>query len=89
MKRLLSAIKHMHERNIIHRDLKLENILLTSKESDYEIKVADFGLSTTTDNIDLFRKCGTPGFVAPEVLLNYQYGTKVDIFSLGVILYVL
>ncbi len=70
MKRLLSAIKHMHDRKIIHRDIKLENILLKSKDNDYEIKLADFGLSTTLDNIELFKKCGTPGYVAPEILSN-------------------
>lgn len=79
----------MHSKNVIHRDLKLENILLTSEENDYELKIADFGLSTTTDNIDIFRKCGTPGYVAPEVLLNQDYNTKVDYFSVGVIFYVL
>jgi len=54
----------------MHRDLKPENLLLKSKNSDSEIVVADFGLATRIDieNI-LFKRCGTPGFVAPEVLL--------------------
>ena len=60
----------MSSKNIIHRDLKLENILLNSKENNYEVKLADFGLSTSINNIDLFRHCGTPGYVAPEVLNN-------------------
>ena len=75
----------MATKNIIHRDLKLENILLVSKDNHYHVKLADFGLSTTTDNIDLFRHCGTPGYVAPEVLLDKDYNTKADVFSAGVI----
>ena len=77
----------MDSQNIIHRDLKLENILLTSKDNNYKIKLADFGLSTTTDNINLFRHCGTPGYVAPEILMDKEYSTQVDMFSSGVILY--
>ena len=65
---LLKALAYMSSKNIIHRDLKLENILLCSKDNKSEIKIADFGLSTSIDNIDLFRHCGTPGYVAPEVL---------------------
>jgi len=75
----------MASKNIIHRDLKLENILLCSKDDNFKIKLADFGLSTTIDNINLFRHCGTPGYVAPEVLLDKDYDTKADIFSTGVI----
>ena len=75
----------MSSKKIIHRDLKLENIILTNKSCNYKIKLADFGLSTSVDNIDLFRHCGTPGYVAPEVLLDKEYTTKADIFSTGVI----
>lgn len=54
----------------MHRDLKPENLLLKSKNNDYDIVVADFGLATFTNIKDiLFKRCGTPGFVAPEVLL--------------------
>ena len=80
-------MKEIHRNNIIHRDLKLENILLMNKDNNYQAKLADFGLSTTTDNIDLFRHCGTPGYVAPEVLLDKNYNCKADIFSAGVILF--
>jgi len=70
MKNLLMALLHLHEKNIMHRDLKPENLLLKSKSNDYDIVVADFGLATFTDIKDiLFKRCGTPGFVAPEVLL--------------------
>lgn len=54
----------------MHRDLKPENLLLKSKESDSEIIMADFGLATFTNIPEiLFKRCGTPGFVAPEVLM--------------------
>ncbi len=54
----------------MHRDLKPENLLLKSKENDNEIIVADFGLATNINIADiLFKRCGTPGFVAPEVLM--------------------
>ena len=97
MKNLLSALNHLHQMNIMHRDLKPENILLKSKESDTDIVIADFGLSTEiTTPLDkiLFKRCGTPGFVAPEVL-NFDekktafYNEKCDIFSAGVIFYLL
>jgi serine/threonine protein kinase len=59
----------------MHRDLKPENLLLKSKESDgYDIVLADFGLAAKCSNPNiLFRRCGTPGFVAPEVLLYKVY----------------
>lgn len=74
IRNLLLALKHLHEKNIMHRDLKPENLLLKTKENDYEVVLADFGLATfiNQDNI-LFKRCGTPGFVAPEVLL-YKEG---------------
>lgn len=70
IRNMIIALEHLHAKNIMHRDLKPENLLLKSKLSDTEIVVADFGLSTRTDIDDiLFKRCGTPGFVAPEVLL--------------------
>ncbi|CAK82353.1 unnamed protein product (macronuclear) [Paramecium tetraurelia] len=90
---LISALRHMHENNLIHRDLKPENLLLKSTENHYEIVLADFGLATSLNEEPLFKRCGTPGFVAPEILEYVDgmdfYCDKCDVFSAGVILYLL
>ena len=83
----------MHINNLIHRDLKPENLLLKSTENNYEIVLADFGLATSLNEEPLFKRCGTPGFVAPEILEYVDgmdfYSDKCDVFSAGVILYLL
>ncbi|CAD8159311.1 unnamed protein product [Paramecium pentaurelia] len=90
---LISALRHMHINNLIHRDLKPENLLLKSTENNYEIVLADFGLATSLNEDPLFKRCGTPGFVAPEILEYVDgmdfYSDKCDVFSAGVILYLL
>ena len=80
----------MHAVGITHRDLKPENLLLCSEENDHDIKFADFGFAKHVK--DLKEKeiaCGTPGYVAPEILYGVPYGTKADMWSLGVITYIL
>ena len=84
---ILTALVALDKIGIIHRDLKLENVLLIENGCNNKIKLIDFGLSTFTDNINMFKKCGTPGYVAPEILADKNYGTKADVFSTGVILY--
>jgi serine/threonine protein kinase len=99
MRRLLSAICYLHEeRNIVHRDLKPENILCVNHENDIEVKLTDFGLAKAIngDEDGLKTFCGTPQYFAPEVLRRRhtvagrgRYGKQADMWSLGVILYVL
>ncbi|CAK4276809.1 hypothetical protein Ae201684P_009725 [Aphanomyces euteiches] len=88
VKLLLEAVKYCHDCNVVHRDLKPENLLLTSKTDDASIKLADFGFAKRAD-VPLTTACGTPGYVAPEVLESKPYGKPVDIWSIGVITYIL
>eukprot|EP00825_Cyclidium_porcatum_P045113 TRINITY_DN6771_c0_g1_i3.p1 TRINITY_DN6771_c0_g1~~TRINITY_DN6771_c0_g1_i3.p1 ORF type:complete len:455 (+),score=106.20 TRINITY_DN6771_c0_g1_i3:263-1627(+) len=90
MKQILSAISYCHINNICHRDLKPENILFDSKNSNSYLKVIDFGASTRFDpNSKLTKKIGTPFYIAPEILSNQPYDEKCDVWSLGVIMYIL
>lgn len=70
-------------------DLKPENLLLTSKSDDANIKVADFGFATYVDGYSITSQCGTPGYIAPEILERKAYGKPADMWSFGVILYIL
>ena len=85
-KQIILGIKHIHDNGIIHRDIKLDNILL---DLDNNIKICDFGVSRKVNNGDiLFEQCGTPAYIAPEILINKGYeGFGVDIWSAGVVLY--
>ncbi|CAD8048082.1 unnamed protein product [Paramecium primaurelia] len=94
MKGLLEGLNYIHSMGIMHRDLKLENILFKEPDNYDSVVIADFGLATNVDQKPfLYTKCGTPGFVAPEVI-NLKddqlfYGSVCDMYSLGVILYIL
>ena len=82
---LSEAFKVMNEKNIVHRDLKLANILVSK---DFVIKLADFGFAKFVENNLLLQSyCGTPITMAPEILKRKQYNQKCDIWSLGIIIY--
>ena len=87
---LFEAIGYCHTNAVAHRDLKPENLLLKSEDNDSEIKIADFGFAkkVLTPN-SLTTQCGTPGYVAPEILEGVAYDEKSDMWSLGVIVYIL
>ncbi|CCI45719.1 unnamed protein product [Albugo candida] len=93
MKKLACALVYVHNRGIVHRDLKPENILLKTSAPGAEVMIADFGfarfLRTESGNHRPGTACGTPGYVAPEVVRGSSYGAEVDCWSLGVILYIL
>jgi serine/threonine protein kinase len=79
----------MHDKGIVHRDIKTENVILKDGETD-EVKLVDFGLATlVTDSVAMLARCGSPGYIAPEVLKGVPYGCKVDCFSLGVLMHIL
>jgi len=90
VRKIVSAIDYLHKQNIAHRDLKPENLLVKSIEDDTEVKIADFGLSKIIDKDKMMQTaCGTPGYVAPEVLNAEGYDKEVDMWSVGVITYIL
>ncbi|CAD8043014.1 unnamed protein product [Paramecium primaurelia] len=89
MFKIFDALEYLHTKNIMHRDIKLENILLKDKSENFDLKIADFGLASYTESELIIKRCGTPGYVAPEILNDQKYNEKVDVFSAGIILYIL
>lgn len=89
IRQVLEAVNYMHEQGVVHRDLKPENLLYYSPDDDSKIMISDFGLSKMEESGIMATACGTPGYVAPEVLAQKPYGKAVDVWSIGVISYIL
>ncbi|NWH29339.1 PLK3 kinase, partial [Chloropsis hardwickii] len=88
LKQIISGLKYLHLKGILHRDLKLGNFFINE---NMELKVGDFGLAACQDVSDQKKKtiCGTPNYLAPEVLLRQGHGPESDVWSLGCVMYTL
>ncbi|NP_001084190.1 calcium/calmodulin dependent protein kinase ID S homeolog [Xenopus laevis] len=90
IRQVLDAVSYLHRLGIVHRDLKPENLLYFSQVEESKIMISDFGLSKMEGKGDVMSTaCGTPGYVAPEVLAQKPYSKAVDCWSIGVIAYIL
>lgn len=86
---LTRALEYLHDLNVVHRDLKPENLLVNRSESgEITLKLADFGLAMEVKE-PIYTVCGTPTYVAPEILAETGYGLEVDMWAIGVITYIL
>uniref|UniRef100_A0AAY4ANR3 Serine/threonine-protein kinase DCLK2 n=1 Tax=Denticeps clupeoides TaxID=299321 RepID=A0AAY4ANR3_9TELE len=86
---LAGALKYLHRMSIVHRDIKPENLLVCENpDGTKSLKLGDFGLATVVEG-PLHTVCGTPTYVAPEIIAESGYGLKVDIWAAGVITYIL
>uniref|UniRef100_A0A8C3IHN6 protein kinase C n=1 Tax=Chrysemys picta bellii TaxID=8478 RepID=A0A8C3IHN6_CHRPI len=86
---ILSALRHLHTRNIVHCDLKPENVLLASDEPYPQVKLCDFGFARIIEESSFRRSVvGTPAYLAPEVLRQHGYNRALDMWAVGVIIYV-
>ncbi|XP_059384364.1 calcium/calmodulin-dependent protein kinase type 1D-like isoform X3 [Carassius carassius] len=89
IRQVLEAVSYLHKNGIVHRDLKPENLLYYSPDESSKIMVSDFGLSKMEEKGIMSTACGTPGYVAPEVLAQKPYSKAIDCWSIGVITYIL
>ncbi|KAI9264769.1 kinase-like domain-containing protein [Sporodiniella umbellata] len=87
---VLTGLEYLHSRNIVHRDMKPENLLFKTPESDADLVICDFGIAKNNSETNALETvCGSPGYVAPEVLTRKGYGTAIDMWAVGVITYTL
>jgi len=90
VKQVLEAVAYLHLQGVAHRDLKPENLLCSGAGDQEVVKIADFGLSKIfQDNEPLMTSCGTPSYVAPEVLMCESYDKAVDLWGVGIVTYIL
>ncbi|XP_066566148.1 calcium/calmodulin-dependent protein kinase type 1B [Amia ocellicauda] len=89
IRQVLDAVCYLHRLGIVHRDLKPENLLFDTPFEDSKIVISDFGLSKMEEQGALSTACGTPAYIAPELLEQQTYGKEVDLWAVGVIAYIL
>ncbi|KAL4472009.1 hypothetical protein ABPG72_018511 [Tetrahymena utriculariae] len=91
MWRLLQGLHHMHSKGIFHRDIKLENIQFRNSQNITDVCLTNFYMADFVDpkGKSTYKKCGTAGFIAPEIFKSKHYDQKIDIFSLGIVFYIL
>ena len=90
IKQVLLGLDHIHSRGLVHRDVKLENILFKSESLDSKLSLIDLGFCVEEWRcMKLVPTCGTPGYAAPEILRLQNYNRKVDVFSAGVVFYMM
>ena len=85
---ILRAVDYIHDKDFIHRDLKMGNIMFKDPDG-LSVKIIDFGFVEKINSQFTVQKCGTGGYLAPEIFTETMYNEKVDIFSIGIILYTL
>ncbi|CDS08840.1 hypothetical protein LRAMOSA10201 [Lichtheimia ramosa] len=85
---ILAGLQYLHSHNIVHRDLKPENLLFKTSDTHADLAICDFGIATLSDQqATMQTACGSPGYVAPEVLEKKSCGAPVDLWAVGVITY--
>ena len=88
---MASGVQALHKKNILHRDIKLENILVTDLTEDTGVRIGDMGsavqLDSATATTDFM--IGTPGYIAPEMLKNKAYGLAYDVWAIGALMHAL
>lgn len=86
---IAKALHYLHSQNMVHRDLKPENVLLATRNGKRVIKLADFGYARFVASTGMNTQCGTKSYLAPEVIRGTTYYDKVDLWALGVIMYIM
>jgi hypothetical protein len=89
IKEVAEGVKYLHYNGLMHRDLKLDNIMISRTSDGFTVKLTDFGLSDITSRQTCKYKCGTIYYIAPEMIQNLNYNCSIDIWSIGVVLYYL
>ncbi|GJQ09875.1 hypothetical protein GpartN1_g1666.t1 [Galdieria partita] len=88
---MIASIAHCHSVHVVHRDLKPENFVFENEQESCKLKLVDFGLANimTSESSVFYTLCGSPSYIAPEILFQQPYTSKVDVWSLGVIIHIL